>query len=137
MKCYPLLKLISLHFSILLYFLAFVFPFVLNYHPDVCLIQSVVGFNSDYCKEGKFFSSFLLLPFVSASLYSLPLFFSDHTASHPLPLRCRHLLSLPVNQLNLPKQQKTIQVSSCALCYLCLQIGVGSTKQRLNISPFQ
>lgn len=41
-------KLIPLHFPILLYFLAFVFPFVLNYHPDVCLIPSGVEFNSSF-----------------------------------------------------------------------------------------
>lgn len=257
MKCYPLFKLIPLHFSILLYFLAFVFPFVLNCCPDVCLIPSVVGFNSSFSEprnqiwqsclsywwtthqlsqtlslfwppsifsmmhshwtklifpnrfkalrhswvvqdhkeslglqeniwrrtwelaqkkthwkdatrssrgsvqvaqitqcvsavlpwEGEpiivkrgTFCSFLLCSFPSSLLLSIfGCSFFLATQPHPLPLRLWHLLSLLVNQLNLPEHQKTIQVSSCALSRVkrAHRWEWGVQDKRLNISPFQ
>lgn len=61
-------------------------------------------------------SSLLFCSFLSSLLLSIfGCSFFLATQPHPLPLRLWHLLSLLVNQLNLPEQQKTIQVSSCAL----------------------
>lgn len=59
------------------------------------------------------FPSFLLIPSLLIPTLWLP-YFSGH-APHPLSPRLWHLLSLFVNQLNLAEEQKTIQVSSCAL----------------------